>query len=190
MSLIISSDHLSPKTSREQPIGQSDLVFSITFILKVLAVCNSFIYLYLQNATTKLTHYQFLKIKKMETSKSTKQLLETYYKGFAQKEGWESVLSDDFKFIGGDMTKTDPVVGKAAYIEVIKRFSRSFQTMRVKEMIIEGEHASVIGNYDFKFPNGVSINGDVAEIWKAKNGKLDSLTIFFDSLTFDKNLPK
>jgi len=126
----------------------------------------------------------------MGTSESTKQLLETYYKGFAQKQGWESVIADDFKFIGGDMTKTAPAVGKAAYIEVIKRFSRAFQTMRVKEMIIDGENACVVGNYDFKFPNGVSINGDVAEIWKAKNGKLASLTIFFDTLTFDRNTPK
>jgi hypothetical protein len=126
----------------------------------------------------------------MENSKSTKQLLETYYQGFAQKEGWELVLSDDFKFIGGDMTKTIPIVGKAAYIEVVKRFSRIVQAMRVKEMIIEKENACVIGNYDYKFPNGVSLNGDVAEIWKAKNEKLDSLTIFFDSLTFDKNTPK
>ena len=124
----------------------------------------------------------------METS--TKQLLDTYYKGFARKDGWESVISDDFKFTGGDMTKTAPVVGKTAYIEVIKRFSRVFQTMRVKEMIIEGESACVIGNYDYIFPNGVSMNGNVAELWKVKNGKLDSLTIFFDTLTFDHNIPK
>lgn len=126
----------------------------------------------------------------MENSTLTKQLLETYYNGFAQKEGWESVISDDFKYIGGDMTKTTPAVGKAAYIEVIKRFSRVFETMHVKEMIVEGANACVIGNYDFKFPNGVRINGDVAELWKVKNGKLDSLTIFFDTLTFDKNTPK
>jgi ketosteroid isomerase-like protein len=126
----------------------------------------------------------------MENSKATKRLLETYYKGFAQKQGWESVISDDFKFTGGDMTKTAPTIGKAAYIEVIQRFSRVFQNMRVKEMIVEGDNACVIGNYDFKFPNGASVNGDVAEIWKAKNGKLDSLAIFFDTLTFDKNTPK
>lgn len=126
----------------------------------------------------------------MENSESTKQLLESYYKGFAQKQGWESVISDNFKFHGGDMTKSDPVIGKAGYIEIIKRFSRRFQTMRVKEMIIEGNNACVIGNYDFEFPNGASINGDVAEIWKAKDGKLDSLSVFFDSLTFDKNIPK
>ena len=126
----------------------------------------------------------------MENSTSTKQLLERYYKGFAQKEGWESTLSDDFKFTGGDMTKTGPIIGKTAYIEVIGRFSRVFQSMRVKEMIVEDENACVIGNYDYKFPSGASINGDVAEIWKVKNGKLDSLTIFFDTLTFDKNTQK
>ena len=119
---------------------------------------------------------------------TTKELLETYYKSFAQKQqGWEAVLSDDFKFVGGDMTKTAPIVGKAAYIEVIKRFSQVFKTMRVKEMVAADDKACVIGNYDFVFPNGKSINGDVAEIWKIKDDKLDALTIFFDTLTFQAN---
>ena len=119
---------------------------------------------------------------------TTKELLETYYKSFAQKQqGWEAVLSDDFKFVGGDMTKTTPIVGKTAYIEVIKRFSQVFKTMRVKEMVVEDDNACVIGNYDYVFPNGKSINGDVAEIWKIKDDKLDALTIFFDTLTFQAN---
>jgi len=122
--------------------------------------------------------------------KTIKELLETYYKGFAQKKDWDLVISDDFKYTGGDMTKATPLIGKAAYVKVIERFSRVFQNMRVKEMIIDGDNACVIGNYDFKFPNGVAINGDVAEIWTARNGKLDSLTIFFDTLIFDKNTPK
>ena len=115
----------------------------------------------------------------------TKELLETYYKGFEQKNGWDSVLSDNFSFVGGDMTKTTPIEGKQAYIEVIERFSQLFKTMRVKEMIIQDDKACVIGNYDYVFPNGRSINGDVAEIWKVKDGKLATLTIFFDTLTFN-----
>jgi ketosteroid isomerase-like protein len=115
---------------------------------------------------------------------TTKELLEIYYKGFAQKDGWESVLSDDFKFIGGDMTNTTPIVGKQAYIEVIKRFALLFKTMRVKEMYVADDRASVLANYDYLFPNNKSINGDVAEFWKIKGGKLDALTIFFDTYTF------
>lgn len=118
---------------------------------------------------------------------TTKELLDTYYKGFAEKQGWETVISDDFKFVGGDMTKTDPTIGKQAYIDIIKRFSRLFQNMRVKEMIIDDDKACVIGNYDYVFPNGKSINGDVAEIWKIKDSKLAELIIFFDTLTFQVN---
>jgi ketosteroid isomerase-like protein len=117
---------------------------------------------------------------------NTKELLDIYYKGFAMKSGWEDVIADDFKFIGGDMKKTEPVVGKSAYIEVINRFSKLFKNMKVKEMIIEGEEACVIGNYDYEFPGSKKINGYVAEIWKVKNGKLDSLTIFFDTLSFEQ----
>lgn len=123
----------------------------------------------------------------MERIVTAEELLNTYYEGLSKKKDWDSVLSDDFKFIGGHMTNTEPVVGKMAYVGIINRFSHVFKSMRVKEMILEGEKACVIGNYDYVFPNGVVMNGDVAEIWKIKDGKLDSLTIFFDTLTFDVN---
>ena len=109
-------------------------------------------------------------------------LLNIYYEGFAKKANWESVIADDFCFVGGDMTNTSPVVGKQAYIEIINRFSQLFESMRIKEMIIEGDKACVIGNYDYRFPNGQKMNGNVAELWTAKDGKLQSLTIYFDTL--------
>lgn len=117
---------------------------------------------------------------------SAKELLEAYYEGLAQKNGWDSVLSEDFKFTGGDMTKTDPLTGKQAYNEVIKRFSQVFHGVRVKEMIVEEDRAFVRANYDYTFPNGKSISGDVAELWKVKDGKLAALTIFFDTLSFQQ----
>ena len=50
------------------------------------------------------------KKEKMENLKSTKELLKMYYKGFAEKANWDSVLADDFQYIGGDMTKAEPVI--------------------------------------------------------------------------------
>ena len=126
----------------------------------------------------------------MDNQTTTKQLLETYYKGFAEKANWESVIADNFQYVGGDMTKAEPLIGKQAYIEVIKRFSQVFTAMRVKEMIIQDNKACVIGNYDFKFPHGQELNGNVAEIWTVNNGKLQSLTIYFDTLTFANNSKK
>lgn len=87
------------------------------------------------------------------------------------------------------MTRPEPLTGKAAYRQVIDRFSRVFNSMRIKEMIVDGEKACVIGTYDYTFPNGKCMTGDVAELWTARDGKLQSLTIFFDTLTFQKNTP-
>src|SRR5437867_10484138 len=109
---------------------------------------------------------------------TTKELLDNYYKGLSKKQGWDEFISDDFKFVGGDMTKTDPIVGKDAYRAIIKRFSQLFNAMHVKQAIIDGDAACVIASYSYIFPNGKSINGDVAEIWRIKNDKLDALTIF------------
>jgi ketosteroid isomerase-like protein len=124
----------------------------------------------------------------MENQADTKQLLNNYYKGFASKSNWEDTLAEDFEYIGGDMNTVTPVVGKHAYVEIIKRFSQRFQSMRVEQMLVDGDKASVIANYDFQFPNGKKINGNVSENWTIKNGKLQSLTLYFDTLTFMTNL--
>lgn len=115
---------------------------------------------------------------------TSQQLLERYYRGFAKKAGWEEVISEDFRFIGGNMTEQTPVVGKAAYIQVIARFSQLFTAMRVQDMFVHDQSAFVLANYDYRFPNGTEINGNVAEYWQIKNGKLDSLTILFDTASF------
>ncbi len=115
-------------------------------------------------------------------------LLNVYYEGLNGGKDWVFVLSDDFRFLEGDMTKTDPLVGSNSYVEVIKRFSKLFTSVRIKEMIVEGNKAFVLANYDFVFPGGKRINGDVAEIWEIKEGKLDMLTIFFDTDSFRKFL--
>jgi len=85
---------------------------------------------------------------------ATEEFLEIYYKGLAQKSNWETGLSDDFKFIRGEMPKPTPVIGKAAYIGVINRFSDLFTTMRVKKMVVDYDTACLTGNYDFIFSDG------------------------------------
>jgi ketosteroid isomerase-like protein len=116
-----------------------------------------------------------------------KQLLDTYYAGLKQKSGWDSTIADDFRFTGGNnMTKPDPVVGKAAYQGVISRFSRMFTAMRIKDLVVEGDRAYALTNYDYAFPNGKTVSGDVIEVWQAKDGKLAALAIYFDTLSFDQ----
>lgn len=116
----------------------------------------------------------------------TEELLDVYYQGLARKTGWDSVLAEDFRFIGGDMTKQTPTVGKEAYVMIIQRLSRAFSDVRVVKSFVDGDQALVLAQYDWTFPHAVSIKGSVAEYWKAQSGKLQELTIFFDTASFDR----
>jgi len=113
---------------------------------------------------------------------------ENYYKGFAEKTNWESAVADDFEYVGGDMNNIKPIVGKQAYIEIINRFSQRFEAMRVKQMIVEVTKQVSLVTMTFYFQNGFKLNGNVSENWTVKNGKLQSLTLYFDTLTFMTNL--
>jgi len=117
---------------------------------------------------------------------TSEELLDSYYHGLTRKTGWDSVLAEDFEFVGGhNMTKPAPAMGKAAYQTVIDRFSRIFTAMRVKDRLVAQDRAYVLANYDYAFPNGRTANGDVLEVWKIRNGKLAALTIFFDTAAFE-----
>ena len=117
---------------------------------------------------------------------TAQELLDTYYQGLARKSGWESVLAEDMRFIGGDMTRQDPAVGKATYVRIIQGLSQRFSNVRVVKSFVDGDQAFVLAEYDWHFPKDVSIKGAVAEYWKVKAGKLWELTIFFDTGSFDR----
>ena len=117
---------------------------------------------------------------------TTKKLLDKYYEGLARKADWESGLADDMRFIGGDMTKTEPTIGKQNYVRIVQGLSRLFSTLRVLRTFVDGDQAMVVVEYDWTFPKGVNIPGTVAEYWKVKDGKLWELTIFFDTGTFER----
>jgi ketosteroid isomerase-like protein len=117
---------------------------------------------------------------------TSEELLDSYYQGLAGKTRWDSVLAEDFEFVGGhNMTKPAPAIGKSAYQTVIDRFSRTFTAMRVKDRLVAKDRAYVLANYDYAFPNGRIANGDVLEVWRIRNGKLAALTIFFDTAAFE-----
>jgi ketosteroid isomerase-like protein len=117
---------------------------------------------------------------------TSEELLDSYYQGLAGKTRWDSVLAEDFEFVGGhNMTTPGPAIGKSAYQTVIDRFSRTFTAMRVKDRLVAKDRAYVLANYDYAFPNGRTANGDVLEVWRIRNGKLAALTIFFDTAAFE-----
>ncbi len=66
------------------------------------------------------------------------------------------------------------------------QFLRAVKTSQVKEMIVEGEKACVIRHYELMSPTGNSGSSDVAELLVAKDGKITSATIYFDTTAFSR----
>jgi ketosteroid isomerase-like protein len=108
-----------------------------------------------------------------------KALLETYYDGLQKRSGWEQTIADDFVFESG--SPNGPARGKAAYTEAVHRFGRVFETVSIKQMTIQGDTACVIATYNVVSPAGKKTTVDIAEVWTARDGRLTSLTIYYDT---------
>jgi ketosteroid isomerase-like protein len=119
----------------------------------------------------------------MEKSASTRVLLNKYYDGLARKGDWQSLLSENFLLTGSVAKETR---GRDAYANL--GFWKLVKSLRVKEMIVEGESAFALINYDLISPKGSPFSSDVAEFWKVRDGRLDSIAIYFDTAAFNKSM--
>ena len=64
----------------------------------------------------------------MEREQITRQLLQTYYKGFAEKnESWESAISEDFEYTDGDMNNVTPLLENKPTLISLNGFLSDFK---------------------------------------------------------------
>ena len=111
---------------------------------------------------------------------TTKEIIKRYYDGIAHKDGWQSIISDEITFTGaGPSTK-----GKDAYITATTRFLGSVKGSSITDLIIEGNKACALVNYELLSPKGNTANCVVAEILKVNEDKITASTIFFDTAAF------
>ncbi len=116
---------------------------------------------------------------------STRDLVQSYYDSLNRHDDkWQELYNDDAIF--ADASQTLNAKGKAAVIQSFVPFLKGVERAVVKQMIVEGDDACAIVNYDYINPKGAKLNQDVAEVWKVKNGKLAQLIIYFD-LTVYRN---
>lgn len=112
---------------------------------------------------------------------TTKELLEEYYRGVEKKGGWSHLLSEDFLLSG---TIAQETRGRDVYVN--NSFFKLIRGLRVKELIEDGDTGFALVSYDLVSPKGKSFTSDVAELWKAKDGELVSVAIYFDTAGFGR----
>lgn len=116
---------------------------------------------------------------------STKETIQSYFRELKQKKSWESYLAENMIFTSF-VVPIKQVTGRTAYLESTRRFFSMIVSVEVKDMIVEGEKACVLTRYGLQPPKGNSFSSDVAEIFMVRDGKIDSLAIYFDSSPFPK----
>jgi hypothetical protein len=116
-------------------------------------------------------------------SVETRGLLKKYYDGLSARGDWHSMLSEEILLTG---TIAKESKGKEAFVS--NNFFKMVRSLRVKLMIVENENACALVKYDLLSPKGKTFSSEVAEIWKVKNRKLDSLAIYFDTADFQKSM--
>jgi len=115
----------------------------------------------------------------VNTSSETREILKKYYERLSKKEEWQSLLSDNV-LLSGTIAKESR--GKESFVN--NNFFKMIRGLTVKEMIVESENACALVSYDLMSPKFKRFSSVVAEIWKVKEGKLDSLEIYFDTAAF------
>ena len=118
---------------------------------------------------------------KRETVPTTRELLEEYYRGLSKKGAWGHLLSEDFLLSG---TVTQEIKGRDIYVN--NNFFKLVKGLKVKELMASGEKAFALVNYDLVSPKGKSFSSEVVEFWRAKDGELVSVAIYFDTAAFSR----
>jgi ketosteroid isomerase-like protein len=114
---------------------------------------------------------------------STKDVIQSYYDSLTKKDDkWQELYADDSFF--SDASQTLRAEGKAAIIQLFIPFLKRVEALKVKQMIVEGEHACAIVGYAYINPKGEKMSQDVAEVWEVTDGKLAKLTIYLDLTAF------
>lgn len=116
---------------------------------------------------------------------TTAEVVRQYLDGVAQRAGWEALLADGVTFT----SRTSPVkelVGKESYLVATRRFYATVVSLRVRDLIVDGERACALTHYELRAPGGASFASEVAEIFTVRNGRIEELAIYFDTAPYPK----
>lgn len=120
------------------------------------------------------------------TSETTRQTILGYFDQLKRKGEWETSLAEGMLFTSFT-SPVKEVKGRDEYLRSTVRFYSMITSLEVRELIVDGDRACALTRYQLQPPNaGAAFMSDVAEIFTVRNGKIDSLEIYFDSAPFPR----
>ena len=117
---------------------------------------------------------------------NTRSVVQGYFDALSRGDDWQAWLAEDIAFTSFT-SPVKEVKGKAAYLEATQRFYGSVRKVRLRQLLVDGDRACAFTRYELQPSNGAStFKSDVAELFKVRNGKIQSFEIYFDSAPFPK----
>ena len=122
----------------------------------------------------------------MTNTISTRENIQGYYDQIEKKGDWQSFIKDDITFTSLGKITYD----KKSYVEATSKFLQIVKSLKINEFIVEGEKACITVEYQLQSPKGNTSSCEVAEVLMAKDGKIYSSCIFFDTASFNSFMAK
>lgn len=119
------------------------------------------------------------------TAGTTRATVDQYFERLRSGEDWTPLLSREMVFV----SRTSPerrIDGRDAYVETTKRFFAMIAGIEVRDLFVDGDKACALTRYRLRPPSGNEFQSDVAEVFTVTDGKIGSLTIYFDTAPYPK----
>jgi hypothetical protein len=114
---------------------------------------------------------------------STKDTTEGYLAGLQHLEEseWASFLAQDMTFSSNGKVVHE---GKDSYLQGTKRFFSRIAAVKVKDLLICGDQACAVLQYELQSPVGKRLTSEIAEMYTVKHGKIRSFAIYYDNTPY------
>jgi ketosteroid isomerase-like protein len=119
------------------------------------------------------------------TAETTRATVDRYFAQLRAREDWTPLLSPEMFFI----SRASPerrIDGRDAYVQATKRFFAMIADVEVRDLLVDGNKACALTRYRLRQPSGAEFQSDVAEVFSVRDGKIDSLAIYFDTSPYPK----
>jgi ketosteroid isomerase-like protein len=123
---------------------------------------------------------------------SITEIVNTFYRlnnavpvGKASLDDLQALLADDFVFTGPLMQ----VKGAAQFVGLLRQFMPFHESVTVMKQFSGQEEVCSITELQLKTPAGGALTVDVAKVIQVKDGKIASLTLYYDPRGFAAAFP-
>ena len=115
--------------------------------------------------------------------KNAEQIWGAYMESNQQKnEAWKDLLAENISFTGPTMQ----VQGKAGYIQTTENFFKMVRGFELKRYVAREDLLTTEVEVKVEAPSGKIISLEMAEFYSVRDGKIDSVKVFYDATEFRK----